>query len=141
MKKIIFAVIAFSGITFLVNASQTNKNNDAEKAGVAVALAWLKINDSGDYAKSYAECGKIFQAALTVDKWKSTIEGVLKPFGKLNSRENIAAKYTTTVPGAPDGEYVIMQFKTSFENKKEAIETVSVVKENGVWKVVGYYVK
>ena len=124
-----------------MKASQTNKNSDAEKTGVEAALAWLKINDSGDYAKSYSECGKIFQAALTVDKWKSSVEAVLKPLGKLKSRENISAKFTTTVPSAPDGEYVIMQFKTSFEHKKEAIETVSVVKENGIWKVVGYYIK
>jgi Protein of unknown function (DUF4019) len=141
MKKIILS-ISILCFAFVAKSFQANSTHATdEKAGVEAALAWLKINDAGDYAKSYAECGKIFQSALTVEKWTASVGAVMKPLGKMKTRENISAKYTTTVPGAPDGEYVIMQFKTSFENKKEAIETVSVVKENGVWKVVGYYIK
>ncbi|HEX3698552.1 MAG TPA: DUF4019 domain-containing protein [Polyangia bacterium] len=31
----------------------------------------------------------------------------------------------TTLPGAPDGKYVVIQFATSFERKKEAVETIT----------------
>jgi len=42
----------------------------------------------------------------------------------------------------PDGDYVIIQFDTSFENKKSAIETVTpMLDKDGVWRVSGYYIK
>ena len=48
----------------------------------------------------------------------------------------------TSLPGAPDGEYVVIQFDTSFTNKKVAVETVTPMKdEDGIWRVSGYYVK
>jgi len=48
----------------------------------------------------------------------------------------------TSMPGAPDGEYVVIQFESSFANKKSAVETVTPMKgEDGVWRVSGYYIK
>jgi len=48
----------------------------------------------------------------------------------------------TEMPGAPDGQYVVMQFDTSFTNKKTAVETVTVgPKQDGQWKASGYYIK
>jgi len=48
----------------------------------------------------------------------------------------------TSMPGAPDGEYVVIQFESSFANKESAVETVTPMKgEDGVWRVSGYYIK
>jgi hypothetical protein len=58
------------------------------------------------------------------------------------SRKFKSAQYTKSVPGAPDGEYVVLQFDTSFANKKEAVETVTpMLDPDGKWKVSGYYIK
>jgi hypothetical protein len=47
-----------------------------------------------------------------------------------------------SLPGAPDGEYVVIQFATSFENKKSAIETVTpMLDSDGEWRVSGYFIK
>jgi uncharacterized protein DUF4019 len=47
-----------------------------------------------------------------------------------------------TMPGAPDGDYVLLQFNTTFERKAAAVETVTMVREaDGVWRVVGYFVR
>ncbi len=44
--------------------------------------------------------------------------------------------------GAPDGEYVVIQFETSFEHKRSAIETVTpMMDRDGKWRVSGYYIK
>ena len=52
------------------------------------------------------------------------------------------AQFTKTMPGAPDGEYVILQFDTSFADKKAAIETVTPMKDkDGKWRVAGYFIK
>ena len=41
-----------------------------------------------------------------------------------------------------DGQYVIIQFKASFENKKSAVETITpMLDQDGTWRVSGYYMK
>ena len=53
-----------------------------------------------------------------------------------------STQYTTTAPGAPDGEYVIIQFESAFEHKASAIETVTPMRDkDGQWRVSGYFLK
>ena len=53
-----------------------------------------------------------------------------------------SAETKTSLPGAPDGKYVIIQFDTSFEHKKSTVETVTPMQEaDGSWKVSGYFIK
>ena len=62
--------------------------------------------------------------------------------GKLISRNLTKTQNAQSLPGAPDGNYVVMQFATSFENKKDAVETVTFMREkDGKWKAAGYYIK
>ncbi len=43
---------------------------------------------------------------------------------------------------APDGQYVVIQFETSFENKKKAVETITpMMAPDGTWRVSGYFIK
>ena len=68
--------------------------------------------------------------------------GVRQPFGKLLSRKLKSKQYATSLPGAPDGQFVVIQFEASFENKKAAIETVTpMLDPDGKWRVSGYYIK
>ena len=65
-----------------------------------------------------------------------------KPLGKVISRELKIAVCKTSLPGAPDGQYVILEFETSFENKKSVIETITpLLDKDGQWRVSGYYIK
>ena len=46
------------------------------------------------------------------------------------------------MPGAPDGNYVVLQFDASFEKKASSIETATFVEEKaGTWKAAGYFIK
>ncbi len=69
------------------------------------------------------------------------MQAARKPLGKLFSRKVLTKVYKSSLPGAPDGEYVVVQFETSFENKKMAIETVTpMLDKDGKWRVSGYYI-
>jgi hypothetical protein len=46
-----------------------------------------------------------------------------------------------SLPGAPDGDYEVVQFQTSFANKAIATETVVLSHEASGWKVDGYFIK
>ena len=65
-----------------------------------------------------------------------------KPLGSLKSREVKSVEYHTSLPGAPDGQYVVIQFKTSFEHKESAIETITpMLDKDKKWRVSGYYIR
>jgi hypothetical protein len=64
------------------------------------------------------------------------------PLGAVISRSLKAKNFATSLPGAPDGEYVVIQFATSFENKTSAVETITpMMDKDGQWRVSGYYIK
>jgi Protein of unknown function (DUF4019) len=45
-------------------------------------------------------------------------------------------------PHTPAGEYVRMQYDTTFEKKKDAVETVvPMLDKDGKWRVSGYFIK
>lgn len=113
-----------------------------ETEALEAAEAWLAVVDSGDYAKSWDTAAAYFKGAITKEKWEQALKGVRPPLGKVLSRNVKAKQFATSLPGAPDGEYVVIQFETSFENKSTAVETVTPMKdEDGKWRVSGYFVR
>ncbi|MBI2374594.1 MAG: DUF4019 domain-containing protein [Deltaproteobacteria bacterium] len=114
------------------------EREEAEQAG----KTWLSLTDSGKYAESHGAAGKFFRDALTAESWVGQVKAVRGPLGKLVARKLKTATSSKTLPGAPDGDYVVMTFDSSFENKKSAVETVTVVKEpDGKLRVVGYFIR
>ncbi len=115
---------------------------DKEKAAVAAAKEWLALIDSSHYGQSWKQAAEYFRTAVTKEEWRESMMAVRSPLGRLRTREFHDAVYKTSLPGAPDGEYIIIQFKTSFENKKSAVETVTpMLEKDGRWRVSGYYIR
>lgn len=120
----------------------TARADEQTDTAVKAAEAWLAIVDRGAYAESWEEAAPLFQQAVPLTQWEAAVRSVRGPLGELEARELLGAKSTNTLPGAPDGEYVVIQFKTRFARKAEAVETVTPMKdEKGVWRVSGYFVK
>jgi hypothetical protein len=111
-----------------------------EKAALEAAKAWLALVDAGKYAESWDAASSLFRGAVTKEQWIKALEGYRKPLGKLKSRTFAISKYMTSMPGAPDGEYVAIEYKTVFENKADGAETVTpMLDKDGTWRVSGYY--
>lgn len=121
---------------------ESKSNPDAEKAAIESAQAWSAMVDNEKYAESWEEAAEYFKSAINKDKWKETIQPVRGPLGKLISRELKSKEYATSLPGAPDGQYVVIQYATKFENKNSAIETITpMLDKDGKWRVSGYFIK
>jgi hypothetical protein len=113
-----------------------------EKAAAEAAQKWLALVDQGKYAESWKASSKLLRDAITSKDWEQTLQRAAGPLGKMLSRKVLSATYTTSVPGAPEGEYVVIQFETDFENKPKAVETVTpMLEKDGKWRVSGYYVQ
>ncbi len=104
--------------------------------------AWLALVDSGKYADSWQEASQFFTSAVTKEQWQTAMRASRDPLGRMLSRNPKSATYTKTLPGAPDGEYVVIQYESSFEHKQSAVETVTpMLDKDGKWRVSGYYIK
>ena len=106
------------------------------------ALAWLALADAGNYEASWREAASLFRGAVSQEDWKKMMVGTRQPLGKMLSRKVKSRTYAEHLPGAPDGKYVVLEFETSFENKKTAVETVTPMQEpDGIFRVSGYFIK
>ncbi|MGC2210419.1 MAG: DUF4019 domain-containing protein [Candidatus Korobacteraceae bacterium] len=113
-----------------------------EKAATEAANRWLALVDSGDYAASWETAAPMFKQSIAQDQWVKMVKDKRAPMGKLVSRTLKSAVYTTSLPGAPDGQYVVIVYESSFEHKKSAIETVTPsLGKDGQWKVSGYFIR
>ena len=130
-------------VCILMSVSGCSKSNpQAEKAAIDAAQTWLALVDSQQYTQSWEQAAEFFKNAVPMEKWEQSMNNFRAPLGKLKSREVKSSSYRTALPGAPDGQYVIIQFKSSFENKASAVETVTpMLDKDGSWKVSGYYIK
>jgi hypothetical protein len=115
---------------------------DPEEEAVQAATEWLALVDDGDYELSWDRAAAYFRNAVTRESWKQSLDAVRAPLGEVQSRKVGSAQYATSLPGAPDGEYVVIEFNTSFVNKSSAVERVTPMKDpDGTWRVSGCFIR
>ena len=123
-------------------SSSSIASEEKEAAALAAAKTWLALVDAGEYGESWETAAAYFKSTVTKDYWQQAIPAVRKLFGEPVSRKLGSVTYTQSLPTAPDGEYVVIQIATTFENKKHAIETViPMLDSDGKWRVSGYFIK
>lgn len=115
----------------------------APKAGGEHAAAvWLGLVDDGKYAQSWQDASGYFRGRVTEDDWVSTIASLRQALGGLAARELASAETAAALPGAPDGNYEVIQYNTSFTNKRSATETVIMkLDKDGQYRLVGYFIR
>jgi hypothetical protein len=139
-SKVLFRIACIFIILFIPVTVFADKT--AEKKAVEASNAWLKLIDDGQYAKSWETSADFFKKNVSKERWDQLLNASRKPLGKVLERSVKSERYMTSLPGAPDGEYVVIQYETSFENKKAAIETVTpMLGKDGKWRVSGYYIR
>ena len=106
------------------------------------AEQWLALLDGGQYAQSWDEASSLFKAHISRQDWTDKVSSVRAPLGKMQSRQLKGAQYETKLPGAPEGEYWVIQFRTKYAGGGPAIETITpMLDKDGQWRVSGYFVK
>jgi hypothetical protein len=129
-------------IGLILSCQSTFADQAKTENALTAAEKWLKLVDGEKYAASYEDAASYFKKAVTETQWAQSMKAFRGPLGEVLSRTLISQDYTRTLPGAPDGEYVVIQYRTSFKNKAVAIETVTpMLDTDGVWRVSGYFIK
>ena len=121
----------------------------AEEATEA-ASEWLKLVDAGEYEASWSEAASFFQNQLTAEQWAHLVEQGHNQQGleSFEGRTLIAARYTDSpldqpqmseLPGQVPDEYVAIQYRADYG--KTVIETITLTRDDGDWRVIGYYIR
>jgi hypothetical protein len=134
--------VVWIGLALCVGAQTLAAGEADEKAAQEAAQKWLSLVDQGKYAESWESAAAYFKNAVSEKQWLQSMKGARQPLGKLVSRKLLNARFATNLPGAPDGQYVVIQYATSFENKSSATETVTpMLDRDQKWRVSGYFIK
>ena len=134
------------GLTLLLHsapvAGQTVDTAAAVQAATAAADAWLRLVDDGQYGASWDSAASAFQGAVARETWEQAVlraRGPLEPFG---ARQKPAAHFTTQLPNAPAGQYVVLQYSTTVAQGRTATEVVTPMLDGKRgWRVSGYFVR
>jgi hypothetical protein len=103
---------------------------------------WLALVDAGDHGASWHQAGAVFRTALTQKQWMQAVGGARRPLGELRRRAPKSAQPTHSLPGLPEGQYVVFQFDAVFAQQASVVETVTAQQEaDGAWRVIGYYLR
>lgn len=135
------AVLSLFACALCTQSAGATSTQSAEAAAVTEAQQWVQLVDAGDYSQSWEAAARTFRSVVTVEQWIEAIGSVRKKFGINTGRELSAATFTKTLPGAPEGEYVVIQYSADFAERSDVVETLTVVREDGKWKTVGYFMK
>lgn len=138
MVKKIIALLFLLFCACVVHAEENNLIKDIENS----ARLWLALADEGQYTESWRKASPRLRNEKTETDWIKSIEAIRKPLGLMEARYIATAGYTEGLSRFPEGEYVVVQFYTTFKIKGLALETITLAKENDeVWRVADYKIK
>jgi hypothetical protein len=122
------------------DALQPSKRDDKET--IEASRAWLALLDAGKFGAAWDGASPYLKSVVTRQKWITGLAAARKPFGKLKQRTPVKFARSHSMPGAPDGDYSIIEFESQFANGKVASEHIIwMLGDNQDWHVSGYYIR
>ena len=141
MTRRVVRLFASSVLVFAINASNVWAQDSGTTPAQISVQTWLALIDARSYAASWETAATSFKKVVPRETWSATVEEVRAQLGPLKARV-LKSATPEKPPGAPQGEYIVFRFDTTFERGPALIEVVSALKEtDGTWRVAGYLVK
>lgn len=121
--------------------SPVTATDASASASLPSARAWLALIDRGEWQQSWQAAAPTFQSHVAAGQWASMASSARQPLGAMTSRAFANVTRATSLPGAPAGDYEVVQFHTTFAGNREAVETITLAHVGSSWKTVGYYIR
>jgi hypothetical protein len=139
--KLMNTVCALALATAITALSAYGDEEVDTAPAMAAARAWLAEVDADKGADSWEGAASFFRDNVPKAQWQARLDAARGPLGGVISRKMRSVTYAHMLPGAPPGDYAVIQFDTRFE-KQPALETVTPMREkDGSWKVAGYFIR
>jgi hypothetical protein len=107
----------------------------------AAALQWLKLIDSGEYSDSWQAASLRTKLTMQKGEWEELMNAIRRPLGKSLSRKIAEQSPAKNPKNLPKGDYMMIVYTSTFANKTNATELVTLVKgDDGKWYILTYLV-
>jgi len=143
MISMLIAALALSGAPEAAqnpaeaSRTQGQASPAAETAVTQAARQWLALVDAGKWKESWVGTAQSFQSLNSVEAWQSASLSGRVPLGRVLSRRLVSEE---SIPAPPNGNQLV-HFRTDFASKADATETLTLAREGGSWRVVGYFIE
>ena len=95
--------------------------------------------DSGRYAESWEGLARNTKERIDKRTWETYLIAVRRPLGTLRSRNLRRAEFIRSLPGIPDQSGAVLEYESSFSNRRSVVETFGMILErDGTWRVANY---
>jgi hypothetical protein len=125
-----------------LHAQTTRDSAAAVAAAQTAARSWLDLVDHGKYDVSWDSAAAEFKSNVSKQAWAAAVSQTRGPLDPFTGRRVVSATFTTKLPKAPPGRYVVIRYETKVRGGDIVAETVTPMQESdGTWRVSGYYVR
>lgn len=132
----------FAILSFAFGTSAHGADDIDLRPAQAAALEWLAAVDGGRYGETWDAAAPTFRAVIRREAWEKSLVAAREPLGASLQRKLRSAQASSSTPGSPAGEYVVIQFDAQFERRAGAVETITTTRQpDGSWKVAGYFLR
>ena len=136
---LVVVVLAALSLSVPLTAETQQAKEDTARQ---VAEAWLSVVDEGRYADSWDVLAQLLQRKVTREEWVERVTALRTVAGTLDSRVLVGVRYAKNLPGAPPGEYVVVQYQSAFSRELSVRETVvPMLDSDGTWRVSSYFIQ
>jgi hypothetical protein len=84
---------------------------------MAAAYQWLALVDGGRGRDAYGAAAESFRKGVEQLKWEVSVDTLRDTLGGVVARKLRSAHYSRTLPGAPEGEYVVFTFDNALREE------------------------
>jgi hypothetical protein len=116
-----------------IKCGNSSAKTDLDQEFVKIALDWINLVEEKKFDKSWELAAPFFKNALTKKDWTSAATMVDKQLGKNLKREPFETNIREN--------RAEIKFKSDFEKLSGMVETLSLIKIDGKWLVIGFIVK
>lgn len=113
----------------------------AEKDAQKAAQQWLALLDAGKYGQSWEDAAEFFKSSVNKSSWEQQVSSARSNTGKFQARKLRSIQYTESLPNAPAGKYVVIQYDSTFATGSWIETAVLMQEKDGSWKISGYFIK
>jgi hypothetical protein len=144
-RVLLTALLLLTGCTVQFNAGgdqeQSGRSGSQEEQAEARASAEQVLSqlDRGDWRSAWESSSESLKTSANLSQFVAGVQSTRVAFGTPVSRAAKGFNFTTSIEGAPTGEYAIVFFNTGFSGAGQVEEQVVLAQEGGRWRLAGYW--
>jgi hypothetical protein len=137
-RRALRALAALALARSLPAAAQDAKSSVVQNA----ARDWLARVDALDAAGSWKAAGARYRTTMTEEGWAKALADARAEYGPVVQRSMLATTFQDHFDEGVQGDFALVLFRTSFEKRIDARETLTLEREaDGSWRVIGYSIR